>query len=230
MSQGDTHQAKHDGEQGGRQGRIEGQRWRGKPRDCLSPRAGEGQREPARRRGKPRDCLSQGPGKNKESLQGGAASRAIVYPKGLGRPGKRRLRYASPPLPDPSQALGGRHSLFFPGPWGQALFVLPRPLGGRPPLFFPGPWGCPSILPCLPPCVVTFVNAFHVEHYICKCLQAQLLPNVNTCPVGWFTFVYCPVNQAVVAHLYALSLLFLCSPRTFVNACRCNYPFVISIC
>ena len=120
--------------------------------------------------------------------------------------------------------------MFFPGPWGQALFVLPRPLGGRPPLSFPGPWGCPSILPCLPPCVVTFVNAFHVEHYICKCLQVQPSPIVNTCPACRFTFVYRPVNQAVVANLYAFIPLFLCSTRTFVNACRRNYPFVISIC
>ena len=103
-------------------------------------------------------------------------------------------------------------------------------LGGRHPLFLLGPLGCPFIQPCLPPCVVTFVNAFHVEHYICKCLQAQLSPNVNADPVGWFTFVYRPVNQAVMAHLYTFSLIFLCSPRTFVNACRRNYPFVISIC
>ena len=194
------------------------------------PRAGQEPREPARWRGKPRDCLSQGLGKNQESLQGGAASRAIVCPKGLGRPMARQLRFAPLPCHDPSQALGGRHSWFLPSPWGQALLVLAQPLGGRHPLFLPSPLGCPSIRPCLPPCVVTFVNAFHVEHYICKCLQVQLSPNVNASPVSWFTFVYHPVNQAVMAHLYAFSLLFLCSPRTFVNACRRNYPFVISIC
>ena len=172
------------------------------------PRAGQEPREPARWRGKPRDCLSQG----------------------LGKARGRATPLRSTALPRP-----------FPSPWGQALLVLAQPLGagtlcscpalgGRHPLFLPGPLGCPFIRPCLPPCVVTFVNAFHVEHYICKCLQVQPLPNVNTSPVCWFTFVYCPVNQAVVAHLYALSLLFLCSPRTFVNACRRNYPFVISIC
>ena len=194
------------------------------------PRAGQEPREPAWWRGKPRDCLSQGPGKNQESLHGGAASRAIVCPKGLGRPMERQLRFAPLPFHDPSQALGGRHSWFLPGPWGQALLVLARPLGGRHPLFLPGPLGCPFIRPCLPPCVVTFVNAFHVEHYICKCLQVQPLTIVNTSSVGWFTFVYRPVNQAVVAHLYAFSLSFLCSPSTFVNACRRNYPPDVYIC
>ena len=194
------------------------------------PRAEQEQREPAWWRGKPRDCLSQGLSKNRESLHGGAASRALVCPKGLGRPVERQLRFAPLPFHDPSQALGGRHSLFLLSPWGQALSVLAQPLGGRHSLFLPSPLGCPFIRPCLPPCVVTFVNAFHVEHYICKCLQAQLSPNVNASSVGWFTFVYHPVNQAVAVHLYAISLLFLCSPRTFVNACRRNYPFVISIC
>ena len=127
-------------------------------------------------------------------------------------------------------ALGGRHSWCLPSPWGQALLVLAQPLGGRPSWYLPSPLGCPFILPCLPPCVVTFVNAFHVEQYICKCLQVQPLTNVNASSIGWFTFVYRPINQAVMAHLYAITLLFLCSPFTFVNACRCNYPPVISIC
>ena len=134
------------------------------------------------------------------------AARLFVPRAGEG-PWKGQLRFAPLPFHDPSPALGGRHSLFLPSPWE-----------------------CPFIRPCLPPCVVTFVNAFHVEHYICKCLQAQLSPNVNANPVGWFTFVYCPVNQAVVANLYTFYLLFLYSPLTFVNACRRNYPFVISIC
>ena len=158
MSQSDTHQAKHDGEQGGRQGRIEGQRWRGKPRDCLSPRAGEGQREPARRRGKPRDCLSQGPGKNKESLQGGAAGRAIVYPKGRGRTkrackeARQAARLSIPrawegPVSGDSATLL-RHFPTLPKPLGAGTLCSSPALGGRHSLFFPGPWGagplCPS--------------------------------------------------------------------------------------
>ena len=140
-----------------------------------------------------------------------------------------------------SQGLGKAHgkgnsaslhcpSMTLPQPLGAGTLCSCSALGGRHSLFLPSLWECPFIRPCLPPCVVTFVNAFHVEHYICKCLQAQLSPNVNANPVGWFTFVYCPVNQAVVANLYTFYLLFLYSPLTFVNACRRNYPFVISIC
>ena len=115
------------------------------------PRAGQEQREPARWRGKPRDCLSQGLGKNQESLQGGAASRAIVCPKGLGRPVEGQLRYAPLPFHDPSQALGGRHSWFLPSPWGQALFVLARPLGAGILCSCPALWGALLSGPACPP-------------------------------------------------------------------------------
>ena len=124
----------------GRQGRIKGQRWRGKPRDCLSPRAGHEQRELAWWRGKPRDCLSQRVGE--------------------ARKGVTPLRSTTPFRPSP--ALWGQAPFVHTRPLGGALLSGPA---CRPSFV---PRGTPNTPPAVPRGTFTNVNHCICNHYKCK--------------------------------------------------------------
>ena len=124
------HQAVHDREQGGRQGRIKGH-----------PK-GLGKNEGSLQGGgaSPAIVYPKGWARTERACQGGGASPAIVYPKGLGGPRMWQLRFAPLPHSDPSQALGG-----------QALSVLAQPLGAGTLHSCPALWGALLSCPACPP-------------------------------------------------------------------------------